>query len=706
MNFTKFKLITTFSLFLFSCSNNGKPQQQTTNSMQTTTHKFTNNLVKETSPYLLQHAHNPVDWHAWNDETLAKAQKENKLLLISIGYSACHWCHVMEHESFEDEAVAKLMNEHFICIKIDREERPDIDQIYMNAVQLMTGSGGWPLNCFALPTGEPFYGGTYYQKKQWMYVLEQVANEYNTNPQKVIDYAHELTEGIQKSELLPKVVNESPFSMEIIETSVVRFLKNIDLEEGGQNRAPKFPMPNNYEFLLNYYYHTKNSEALHAVNLTLTKMAFGGIYDQIGGGFARYSTDSYWKAPNFEKMLYDNAQLVSLYSKAYQLTKNELYKNVVYQTLTFVQREMTAKNGAFFSALDADSEGKEGKYYVWSKEELEQLLNNDFDVMADYYNINSNGKWEESYILLRSETDETIAQKHTISVETLQKIVAKSNTILLSEREKRIKPGLDDKTLTSWNALMLKGYVDAYTAFGEKEFLDAALKNATFLIENQLRKDGGLNHNYKNKVSNLDGYLEDYSFTIEAFIALYEATFDEKWLITANNLMEYSIAHFYDETTGFFYFTSNNAKGLIARKMELSDNVIPASNSSIAKGLFLLGEYFYEENYSNKASQMLKNIENQMPQYIGGYSNWAMLYLNYTHSFYEIAISGNDALQKRKEISQHFIPNKLIVGSKSESALPLLKDKFSAQNTLIYVCYNKACQKPVETVSEALEQLK
>ena len=706
MNFTKFKLITTFSLFLFSCSNNGKPQQQTTNSMQTTTHKFTNNLVKETSPYLLQHAHNPVDWHAWNDETLAKAKKENKLLLISIGYSACHWCHVMEHESFEDEAVAKLMNEHFICIKIDREERPDIDQIYMNAVQLMTGSGGWPLNCFALPTGEPFYGGTYYQKKQWMYVLEQVANEYNTNPQKVIDYAHELTEGIQKSELLPKVVNESPFSMEIIETSVVRFLKNIDLEEGGQNRAPKFPMPNNYEFLLNYYYHTKNSEALHAVNLTLTKMAFGGIYDQIGGGFARYSTDSYWKAPHFEKMLYDNAQLVSLYSKAYQLTKNELYKNVVYQTLTFVQREMTAKNGAFFSALDADSEGKEGKYYVWSKEELEQLLNNDFDVMADYYNINSNGKWEESYILLRSETDETIAQKHTISVETLQKIVAKSNTILLSEREKRIKPGLDDKTLTSWNALMLKGYVDAYTAFGEKEFLDAALKNATFLIENQLRKDGGLNHNYKNKVSNLDGYLEDYSFTIEAFIALYEATFDEKWLITANNLMEYSIAHFYDETTGFFYFTSNNAKGLIARKMELSDNVIPASNSSIAKGLFLLGEYFYEENYSNKASQMLKNIENQMPQYIGGYSNWAMLYLNYTHSFYEIAISGNDALQKQKEISQHFIPNKLIVGSKSESALPLLKDKFSAQNTLIYVCYNKACQKPVETVSEALEQLK
>jgi len=673
--------------------------------MQTTTHKFTNSLIKETSPYLLQHAHNPVNWYAWNDETLAKAKKENKLLLISIGYSACHWCHVMEHESFENEEVAKLMNEHFICIKIDREERPDIDQIYMNAIQLMTGSGGWPLNCFALPTGEPFYGGTYFQKKQWMYVLEQVANEYKTNPQKVFDYAHELTEGIKKSELLPKVENEHPFSMEIIETSVLRFLKNIDLEDGGQNRVPKFPMPNNYEFLLNYYYHTKNNEALNAVNLTLTKMAYGGIYDQIGGGFARYSTDAYWKVPHFEKMLYDNAQLVSLYSKAYQLTKNELYKNVVYQTLGFINSEMTAKNGAFYSALDADSEGEEGKYYVWNKAELQQLLKNDFDVMVDFYNINAKGKWEGNYILLRSENDETIAKKHNLSVEELQKIVNKSNVTLLSVREKRIKPGLDDKTLTSWNALMLKGYVDAYNTFGEKTFLDAALKNASFIIENQLRKDGGLNHNYKNGTSNLDGYLEDYSFTIEAFIALYEATFNEKWLNTANHLMKYSIAHFYDDETGFFFFTSNNAKGLIARKMELSDNVIPASNSSIAKGLFLLGEYFYDENYSKKAEQMLKNIENQLPQYIGGYSNWAMLYLNNTHSFYEIAISGKNALEKRKEMSSIFIPNKLLVGSQNESNLPLLKDKFS-EKTLIYVCYNKACQKPVETVEEALGQMR
>lgn len=705
MKFTSASIILLIFLLLFSCSNNAKPQPSKAKAMDNTTHKFTNNLITETSPYLLQHAHNPVNWHAWNDETLAKAKKENKPLLISIGYSACHWCHVMEHESFEKEDAAKLMNENFICIKIDREERPDIDQIYMNAVQLMTGSGGWPLNCFALPTGEPFYGGTYFQKKQWMYLLEQVANEYKNNPQKVIDYAHELTEGVKQSELLPKIENDNNFSMEIIETSVVRFLKNIDLEEGGQNRAPKFPMPNNYEFLLNYYHHTKNSEVINAVNLTLTKMAFGGIYDQIGGGFARYSTDSYWKVPHFEKMLYDNAQLVSLYSKAYQITKNELYKHVVYQTLEFIEREMTAKNGAFFSALDADSEGEEGKYYVWSKEEVQQLLPANFDVMADYYNINTKGKWENNYILLRADADEIIAKKHHISVETLQKIVKESNAKLLSIREKRIKPGLDDKTLTSWNALMLKGYVDAYAAFGEKEFLDAALKNASFLIENQARKDGGLNHNYKNGISNLDGYLEDYSFTIEAFIALYEATFEEKWLLTAKKLMNYSITHFYDETTGFFYFTSNNATGLIARKMELSDNVIPASNSSIAKGLFLLGEYFYEEDYSKKASQMLKNMEKQMPQYIGGYSNWAMLYLNHTHSFYEIAISGKDALQKQKEISQHFIPNKLLVGSKRESALPLLKDKFSAQNTLIYVCYNKACQKPVETVAEALEQL-
>jgi len=672
----------------------------------TTTYAHTNNLINETSPYLLQHAHNPVNWYAWGDEALAKAKAENKLLLISVGYSACHWCHVMEHESFEDEAVAKIMNDNFICIKVDREERPDIDQIYMNAVQLMTGRGGWPLNCFALPTGEPFYGGTYFQKDQWIQILNNVSNEYKVAPEKVNEYAQKLTEGIKTSEMLPMVKDKTPFSMDVIEAGVAKIKKQFDYVEGGGNNAPKFPMPNNYEFLLQYYYHTKDKEILDIVELTLDKMAYGGIYDQIGGGFARYSTDKYWKAPHFEKMLYDNGQLVSLYSQAYQLTKKPLYKHVVYQTLAYTAREMTAKNGAFYSSLDADSEGEEGKFYVWTKEELQTILKDDFEFVKEYYNVNSTGKWEGHYILLRKKDNAKIAKQFKISEEEVVTKIENINAVLLKERAKKIRPGLDDKTLTSWNALMLKGYVDAYNVFGEDRFLKAALKNANFIVETQIRKDGGLNHNYKNGVSNLDGYLEDYSFTTEAFIALYQATFDEKWLTEAKQLTDYAIEHFYDVNTGFFFFTSNNAKGLVARKMELSDNVIPASNSSMAKTLFLLGELYYDKNYTDKSKQMLKNIETQISQYISGYSNWGILMLNNVKPFYEVAISGKKAHQKRMELNASYIPNKLIIGSTKSSSLPLLEMKEVNGMTMIYVCYNKACQSPVETVSEALLQIK
>jgi len=701
-----FFILIAISIF-YSCEGkNSKINNSEKLTVDTTLHKHTNHLISETSPYLLQHAHNPVNWYPWGEEALNKAKAENKLLLISVGYSACHWCHVMEHESFEKEDVAKIMNDNFICIKVDREERPDIDQIYMNAVQLMTGRGGWPLNCFALPTGEPFYGGTYFQKEQWIQLLENVANEYKVAPQKVIDYANQLTQGIKTSEMLPMVVNNDPFKMDVITAGVIKLKKYMDKNEGGTGQAPKFPMPNNYEFLLQYYYHTKDEEVLSFVELTLDKMAYGGIYDQIGGGFARYSTDAYWKAPHFEKMLYDNGQLVSLYSQAYQLTKKPLYKHVVYQTLEYIEREMTAKNGAFYSSLDADSEGEEGKFYVWSKEELEQILGDDFALVEAYYNINSKGKWEGHYILLRDKSDDEIAKKLNLTIEELNIKINSINSTLLKVRAKRIRPGLDDKTLTSWNAIMLKGYVDAYNAFDEDKFLNIALKNAKFITETQLRKDGGLNHNYKNKVSNLDGYLEDYALTIEALIELYQATFDEKWLVYAKNLADYTIAHFYDAESGFFFFTSNNAKGLIARKMELSDNVIPASNSSLAKGLFLLGELYYNKDYSNKSKQMLKNIEAQIPQYITGYSNWGILMLQNVKPFYEIAIAGKDAHQKRQELNKKYIPNKLIVGSIKESTLPLLEMKQTNGNTMIYVCYNKACQKPVEEVKDAFIQIK
>jgi len=695
-------------LLTFSACIQSPPQKNNTpktEKMDTTTYKHTNSLINETSPYLLQHAHNPVNWYAWGDEALKKAEAENKLLLISIGYSACHWCHVMEHECFEDEEVAQLMNEKFICIKIDREERPDIDNIYMTAVQLMKQRGGWPLNCFALPNGKPFYGGTYFPKNNWMQLLNSIAGEYVNNPEKVIDFANKLTDGIVQSDLIQKTEDATAFNMEVLDVAVTRIKKQLDYVEGGTDQSPKFPIPNNYQFLLQYYYHTKDKELLNFIELTLKKMAYGGIYDQIGGGFARYSTDGYWKVPHFEKMLYDNGQLVSLYSEAYQLTKNPIYKRVVYQTLEFINRELTASNGAFFSALDADSEGEEGKFYVWTKEELTQLLGEDYALVQDYYNVNHKGQWEGNQILLRNEDDEEIAKKFDLSVDDLLAKIDNINALLLDERAKRVRPGLDDKTLTSWNALMLKGYIDAYEAFNEPKFLAAALKNANFITKTQIRKDGGINHNYKNGTSNIDGYLEDYSFTIEAFIALYENTLDEKWLTVSDELSQYVMKHFHNKENDLFYFTSINADDIIARKMEIADNVIPASNSSMAKSLFLLGKYLDNTQYTDISFQMLKNVEKDMSNYIFNYSNWGILLLNQANSFYEIAITGKQTQGKIKELNTHYLPNKMIVGSIKESNLSLLQEKHVNGKTMIYVCYNKSCKKPVEQVAEALEQL-
>jgi uncharacterized protein YyaL (SSP411 family) len=679
--------------------------------MESTQSKYTNALIDETSPYLLQHAHNPVNWYAWNDETLEKAKREDKLILISIGYSACHWCHVMEHQSFEDEAVAKIMNEHFICIKVDREERPDIDQIYMLAVQLMTGQGGWPLNCFALPDGRPLYGGTYFPKEQWINILHNLADVYRNERDKAIEYAVRLTEGVKQAELIKEKEQQDEFTIETLHQSFIKWKSHFDKVEGGPNRAPKFPLPNNYQFLLRYAFSStvikeSGGEALQHVNLTLQKMAYGGIYDQIGGGFSRYSVDHYWKAPHFEKMLYDNAQLVTLYSEAFQATKNPLYKQVVYETLAFIERELTSAEGAFYSALDADSEGEEGKYYVWNKEELQTILKDNFNLFADYFNINERGLWEHNnYILLRHESDEAIALKHNISVELLQKTINTIKKQLLEIREQRIRPGLDDKTLTSWNALMLKGYVDAYTVFGEQHFLDVAIKNATFIITKQLRTDGGLNHNYKNGKSTINGYLEDYCFTIEALIALYEATFSENYLHQADKLINYCITHFQDKKSGLFYFTSDEDKALISRKMELSDNVIPASNSSIAKSLFKLGHHFENEDYILMSRKMLNNMLPEIVNYGAGYSNWAMLLLHFTEPFYEVAIVGKDSISKRQEFNKHYLPNSVFAGSIAESDLPLLKNRNINNQTYIYVCSNKTCNKPVNEVSEAVDYI-
>ena len=672
-----------------------------------TDHAHTNALINETSPYLLQHAHNPVNWLAWNDESLAKAKAEQKPILVSVGYSACHWCHVMEHESFEDSTVAAFMNEHFICIKVDREERPDVDQVYMNAVQLMTGRGGWPLNCFALPDGRPLYGGTYFPKEQWMDVMAKVSGIWENDREKALEYATNLTKGIKESELIQRNTGDAEFKSEDVKAYVQKWKLDFDNREGGANRAPKFPLPNNYEFLLRYAYLNDDQEVKNHVELTLEKMAFGGIYDQVGGGFARYSTDALWKAPHFEKMLYDNGQLVSLYSEAYQATKNPLYKEIVSETLEFIRREMTSNEGAFYSALDADSEGEEGKFYVWKEDELKAALGDDLDWVKDYYNINAKGLWEHgNYILLRKDGDEEFAKKQGWKTDELKQKVKAVNALLLKERSKRIRPGLDDKQLTSWNALMLKGYADAYRVFGEKPHLEAALKSADFILKTQRKEDGGLWHNHKGKRSTINGFLEDYCFTIEALISLYQATFDRKWLDEAEKLATYTIEHFYDENSGMFFFNSNSDPKLIARKMELTDNVIPSSNSSMAKGLFYLGHYLDKKEYLDISEQMLNNVKPSISQGSSWYSNWLELMLHHTFPFYEVAIVGEDTDKKRAEMEQHYQSNKLLLGGEKENGLPLLEYKLVEGQTQIYVCVDKACQMPVSEVKDALNQLR
>jgi uncharacterized protein YyaL (SSP411 family) len=665
------------------------------------TFKHTNHLIHESSPYLLQHAHNPVNWYPWGDEAFEIAKKENKLVLVSIGYSACHWCHVMEHETFEDEATAEQMNRDYVCIKVDREERPDIDQVYMLAVQLMTGQGGWPLNCITLPDGKPIYGGTYFRNSDWKNVLSQVSTFYKQNPAKAKEYADELAVGVHKTELVEVNTDKPLFTMNDAKAMVNEWKNRFDEEEGGAAKAPKFPLPNNYEFLLHYYALTKDKTILNQVELTLQKMAFGGIYDQLGGGFARYSTDTLWKVPHFEKMLYDNAQLVSLYAKAYQQSKNPLYKQIVYETLEYIQHEMTSSEGGFYSALDADSEKEEGKYYVWTKPELEKLLGNHFALFADYYNVNKTGYWEhDNYILLRKKSDEDIAKLHNISVEQLHKEIASDKKTLTAVREKRVKPDLDDKQLCSWNALMMKGYADAYAAFNDAVFLQKANASADFILAKMKNSYGGLFHNYKNGKATINGYLEDYAFVIEGLLALYQSDLDDTRLKTAKYLMEYTIQHFYDKTSGMFFFTSDEDKALIARKMEINDNVIPASNSSIAKSLFLLAHYTDNADYMAKSTQMLNNVKPNMARYGSGYSNWGILMLYMAAPFNEIAIVGNNAETLLKDLNQQYIPNKLVAGSKKESTEPLLQDRYVAGKTLIYVCENKTCKLPVESVNE------
>lgn len=669
-----------------------------------------NLLSQESSPYLLQHANNPVHWKAWNTNTLSEAKKNNQLIIISIGYSACHWCHVMEHESFENAEVAQTMNNYFTNIKVDREEHPNVDAVYMKAVQIMTGRGGWPLNVVALPDGRPVWGGTYFRKEEWINTLEQLHELYVNNPERMIEYAEKLHEGIQSISLIQSQKSETELNLDLLKPLIEKWKKSFDWEFGGMARAPKFMMPNNYQFLLRYGFQNKDAELLNFVHLTLTKMAYGGIFDTIDGGFSRYSVDIKWHVPHFEKMLYDNGQLVSFYANAFKLTKNPLYKEVIEKTLHFVTKELTNVEGGFYCALDADSvnENKhleEGAFYVWNKTDLQQLLKDDFKLFSTVFNINDFGLWEaENYVLIQTQSLEEIATQNQISSKELELKKKSWEQLLYNEREKRAKPRLDDKCLTSWNAIMLKGFVDAYKALKNEDYLKTAIKNANFIIKNLWAAEGNLLHNFKNGKSTINGYLEDYCFVIESFIALYEVALDEKWLHNAKQLTDYCFEHFYDKEEQFFSFTSKKDDALITKHFETEDNVVPASNSVMATNLFQLSIYYDNSYYEKIARQMIEIIIPNI-DYPSAFSNWLLLFLNYSEQNKEIAICSEKALDYCLQLHEHYLPNVIVAGTEKKSTLPFLKDRFFEGKDFFYLCQNKTCQLPKETFEDIYGEL-
>ena len=683
------------TMILFSCSDI-KGQKND--------HKYTNDLIHETSPYLLQHAHNPVNWRPWSPTALEDAKKEDKLVLVSVGYSSCHWCHVMEEETFEDEEVAKLMNENFISIKVDREERPDVDHVYMTALQLINGNGGWPLNVITLPNGKPIYGGTYHTKEQWSKVLAEVSKLYKNDPKKANEYADMVAQGIQEVNIIQPVSDLGMLTPEVLKNSVEKWKENWDLKWGGNIGSQKFMIPVNLDFLLDYAVLTEDKDAMDFVKTTLDRIAWGGVYDHIAGGFYRYSTDAQWKVPHFEKMLYDNAQLLSLYSKAYKLFKEPMYKKVVEETIAFLDREMKNAEGGYYAAIDADSEGEEGKFYVWKEEELKSVLGSDYDLFAKYYNIKRSNIWEnDSYVLFRNSGDEDFMKENDITAEDWDGVQARWQSKILTARNKRIRPNTDDKIITSWNALLINGFVDAYNVFNESAYLEKAEDVFRFIEKNSLNKDQ-LIHTYKKGSKKSDGFLEDYSFLANASLKLYSTTMSNSYLDFAKEMNQMAKDKFADENSGMYSFNSDDE--LIAQIIKTDDGVLPSPNAVMAENLFLLGHIDYDKEATLKARSMLSSMISVLEENAYNYSKWNSLLLKTAYPFYEIAVVGNDAKPLLAELQQQNLPNTLIVGSNKDSEMPLFKGRYSDDGTYIYVCQDHTCKLPVATAKEALEQLK
>ncbi len=655
-----------------------------------------NKLIHSTSPYLLQHAHNPVSWQEWSAEALREAKKLDKPILVSIGYSSCHWCHVMERESFENNDIAKVMNESFVCIKVDREERPDIDHIYMEAVQAMGMNGGWPLNVFLTPSQKPFYGGTYFPPQNWVRLLGQITKTFEVKRDEINQSADDLANHLQRSDLdrFAKNEKEEIFKGQQLDQQFDILKLKFDNTWGGIEKAPKFVMPTVWLWLLRYHFISKNKAALDMVLLTLKQMTRAGLYDQLGGGFSRYSVDGEWFAPHFEKMLYDNAQLLSLYAEAYSITKDEFFKLVVYETVGWLQREMMHSEGGFYSALDADSEGIEGKFYAWTWNEIEEAVGGEHESVADYFHCTREGNWEHGMNILIHEIDQPLDDRMT-----------EAKKKLFAYREKKIRPMLDDKILTGWNAMTAQGLADCYKAFGDQMFLELALKNISF-IERNLIQDGKVYRAFKNKHSITEGFLEDYAFLIQAYTSLYQVTFDESYLLKAELWTNYVLNNFLDQKENFFHFSSQSAEQLIAKKKEVFDNVIPSSNSVMARNLFHLGTMLDKNEWRQQAVEMaskLSGIIIQEPVYM---SNWGTLFSEITEGMNEVVIVGEKMEEMRKEIQLNYFPLAMFLGTKSKSDLPLFEGREAKEGkTMIYVCRNKVCQLPVENVNEAVQQI-
>jgi hypothetical protein len=682
---------------------------------------FTNRLIEETSPYLLQHAHNPVEWYPWGEEALEKAKAEDKPVLLSIGYAACHWCHVMEKESFENEQIARLMNENFVCIKVDREERPDIDAIYMNAVQMMTGRGGWPLTLFLTPGLKPFYGGTYFPPFDlrgmtgFARVVVAMADLYRHRREDVISSADSIIAELQQVNSFRQ--SDEMLTTETLNQAFSSLLSMFDSAEGGFGRAPKFPPSMSLMFLLRHHHRTNSPDALLMVERTLQKMAAGGMYDHLGGGFARYSTDTRWLVPHFEKMLYDNALLARIYLYAYQATKNPLYRRVAEETLEYIIRDMTSREGGFYSSEDADSEGVEGKFYVWTKDEVIALLGEqDGEVFSRYYDITESGNFEHGQSILNApQTVEEFSERENISANDLGRIIESGRKKLFYAREERVRPGLDDKILAAWNGLMLTAFAEAANILGRDDYREVSRRNADFLLS-RLVKEGRVLRTYKDGRAKLNGYVEDYAYLIEGLIATYEATFELKYFEKARALADTLIDQFWDEREGGFYFTSSDHEELIVRSKDYFDNAIPSGNSTAALSLLKLWTLTGESRYQRCCAAILRTMRQAMARYPNGLGYLLCAMDSYLSEGREIAIIGEPASHEVRsfveEIYSRYLPNKVVAAAAPDDRLSNERIKLLEGRTLVggnpaaYVCRNYSCLLPATSVSDLAERLR